>query len=172
MSDTNLKRRASLEQEKQEDLKNSQNMNNQSHRPLFDTATLSKGKYSQRDEQMIYDNYNNNDQMNDEDGNSYNDDGFFGGPGTYHGGPDQIKWKTVVLAVSLFVLGIVFLVVGFVANAENSPFPEKDRSSTRLAGFILAGLLLIPGSYGLFTIVQIYRRVPGYSWAMLPDPDD
>jgi hypothetical protein len=98
------------------------------------------------------------------------DDDFINGPGRIHGSR-RTPYKTIALAITLFVLGLIFLIVGLVANSDNSPVPEKDRSSTKLASFILAGLLLTPGVYGVWVIIMIYSNVPGYNWAMIPDPD-
>lgn len=64
-------------------------------------------------------------------------------------------WRTAIIATLLFVVGLVFLLLGLLH------FRSYDRQ-TFVAFVVLGSIAFIPGAYAAFNIVQWYRGVPGF----------
>lgn len=72
-----------------------------------------------------------------------------------------MPWKELALSVGLFLGGTTLLLFGI-------GMAYFQDASEALPLFMLGALLFIPGSYHSFIFLMIFRKVPGYSYDMIP----
>ena len=70
--------------------------------------------------------------------------------------------KTVLLTVFLFVIGLLFLVLGGVYYGI-----DRTRST---AFFVIAAVTVLPGGYQAYIITRILRGDGGYRFSAIPNP--
>lgn len=64
-------------------------------------------------------------------------------------------WRTTLVALALFLLGISFLLTGILH------FWDYDRD-TSIAFITVGSIAFLPSCYAAFNIIQWYRGVPGF----------
>mmetsp|Transcript_37035 Transcript_37035/g.104490 ORF Transcript_37035/g.104490 Transcript_37035/m.104490 type:complete len:98 (-) Transcript_37035:123-416(-) len=72
----------------------------------------------------------------------------------------QVPWREFVLSVSLFAIGITFLLCG--ANVF-----WRTSLSESLPFSVLGALCFIPGAYHTFIFYAVFMKIPGYSYDMI-----
>ena len=69
--------------------------------------------------------------------------------------------KTVLLTLFLFIIGLLFLVLGFV-------YYNLDRTRST-AFFVIAAITVIPGGYQTYYIYRILKGDGGYRFSAIPN---
>ncbi|KAF9901383.1 hypothetical protein EC991_006234 [Linnemannia zychae] len=82
----------------------------------------------------------------------------------------KIPWKSIALAITLLVLGVVGLTIGSLLKVGILTSPEWLDKGTPL--LILGALCFIPGSYHVGLAYYAYQEYEGYSFSHIPDLDD
>lgn len=79
--------------------------------------------------------------------------------------PQEIPWKSLFLAGSLLIGGIMLLLVGsFIVSGY-----VDMKYSDRMWPMIILGLLMfIPGAYHIRIAYYAFKKVPGYSFSDIP----
>jgi len=78
---------------------------------------------------------------------------------------NRVPYKTILLALLLTISAFIFFSVG-------SSLWLRGKFSDSVVYFLLGTLVFIPGSYHLFIYVQLVRKVPGYTYDMIPTFND
>ena len=73
--------------------------------------------------------------------------------------------KTTLCASLLFILGLIFLILGFSYFFSSS----QDKGLPLL---ILGSIMFIPGSYASYIIYGTWRGWPGFDFSQIPSYDD
>lgn len=82
----------------------------------------------------------------------------------------KVPYKSILLAVALFTIGITLLVVGsLLVSGYWIPAEYADRTIPVL---ILGCIAFIPGSYHTYIAWASYRHYVGYSYNQIPSFDD
>ncbi|KAG0226690.1 hypothetical protein BGW42_003480 [Actinomortierella wolfii] len=82
----------------------------------------------------------------------------------------QLPWKSIALAVLLFVLGIVGLVIGSLLKVGILTSADWLDKGTPL--LILGALCFIPGAYHVVLAYYAYQEYDGYTFDQIPDFDE
>ncbi|PRP87572.1 hypothetical protein PROFUN_04599 [Planoprotostelium fungivorum] len=64
--------------------------------------------------------------------------------------------KMVIISLILLVLGVIFLILGFVSLGE-----QHDESGRTIALIVVGFICILPGGYSVWMLVQAYRN-PSY----------
>mmetsp|Transcript_91114 Transcript_91114/g.262756 ORF Transcript_91114/g.262756 Transcript_91114/m.262756 type:complete len:96 (+) Transcript_91114:89-376(+) len=72
----------------------------------------------------------------------------------------KVPWKEVFLSVTLLFVGSSFLICG-------GCMAWKDGIMEAAPLLTLGTLCFIPGSYHTFLFIQIFRKVPGYTFDLI-----
>ncbi|XP_071476238.1 transmembrane protein 230-like [Diadema setosum] len=83
--------------------------------------------------------------------------------------PPKIPWRSIGVAIILFIMGTVLLTVGALLFTGVIPNDNEDRLWPIM---ILGVLLFIPGAYHVRLAFYAYRGYKGYSFEDIPDYDD
>lgn len=67
----------------------------------------------------------------------------------------SFPWRTVLVAIFLFVLGLTFLLTGLLH------FWDRERGVS-IAFVSIGCLAFLPGAYITFNLIQVARGVPGF----------
>lgn len=82
----------------------------------------------------------------------------------------KVPYKSILLAIALFVIGSVLLVVGSLLVAGIIiPAEYADRTIPVL---VLGVIAFLPGSYHTYIAWATFRRYNGYSYSDIPNFDD
>jgi uncharacterized membrane protein len=93
---------------------------------------------------------------------------FFGGiAGWFRAGdpPPKTHRKSMAIMTALLIFGFAFVTMWVLALLEIGIWAQI-RSPGSMAG--CAFLTLCPGLYAAWVTVCCWRRIPGYSWGMIP----
>eukprot|EP01012_Entosiphon_sulcatum_P048264 TRINITY_DN6670_c0_g1_i1.p2 TRINITY_DN6670_c0_g1~~TRINITY_DN6670_c0_g1_i1.p2 ORF type:complete len:100 (-),score=23.35 TRINITY_DN6670_c0_g1_i1:49-348(-) len=74
----------------------------------------------------------------------------------------EIPRKTLVLSSVLFIGGATLLTIGTIC---------LHHCEEALGLFILGLIMILPGFYSMFILLNFVRGVRGYSWQQLPQTD-
>ncbi|KAF9954307.1 hypothetical protein BGZ72_004697 [Mortierella alpina] len=128
-----------------------------SHKPISGVKKLvqrtKKMRFPRRANQFL--------QMQDDNGYS---------AGQFMAPNPQIPWKSIVLAVILFVIGAVGLTIGALLKVGIIVSPDWLDKGTPL--LVLGALCFIPGAYHVGLAYYAYQEYEGYSFSHIPDMDD
>eukprot|EP01111_Echinosteliopsis_oligospora_P019585 TRINITY_DN9544_c0_g1_i1.p1 TRINITY_DN9544_c0_g1~~TRINITY_DN9544_c0_g1_i1.p1 ORF type:complete len:135 (-),score=20.61 TRINITY_DN9544_c0_g1_i1:130-534(-) len=75
---------------------------------------------------------------------------------------------TILASITLLLLGIIFLAVGIDGLFDKTAY----FSGTPLSFVVVGGICLVPGAYGIYMIVNIIRKAPGFHFDQMPSYDD
>uniref|UniRef100_A0A7E4V9B0 Transmembrane protein 230 n=1 Tax=Panagrellus redivivus TaxID=6233 RepID=A0A7E4V9B0_PANRE len=79
----------------------------------------------------------------------------------------EVPWAALLLAVSLTLIGSFLLIV-----FTNSYLYGGDKAETvSISVFLIGWIAFIPGFYHLVIAYYAYHKVPGYSYADIPNFD-
>ncbi|KCV73342.1 hypothetical protein H696_00881 [Fonticula alba] len=78
----------------------------------------------------------------------------------------QIPWKSVLVAIMLFVLGAILLTLASLLFTGHLGDAKHDDRIIPL--FVLGSLVFIPGFYHVWIAVATWRGQSGYSWSQIP----
>mmetsp|Transcript_10775 Transcript_10775/g.37543 ORF Transcript_10775/g.37543 Transcript_10775/m.37543 type:complete len:110 (-) Transcript_10775:34-363(-) len=79
-------------------------------------------------------------------------------------GPNDVPWRTVLMAVTLFAVGTVFLVLGV-----NALKVDRERA---IAMIVLGSICFLPGSWASYNLYGTWKRWPGFRYDYVPSYDD
>ncbi|RUS34414.1 UPF0414 transmembrane protein C20orf30 [Jimgerdemannia flammicorona] len=83
--------------------------------------------------------------------------------------PSEIPYKSIVLAIFLFVVGSTGIIIG--ALIETGYIQAADWLDRGMPFLILGLILFIPGSYHVYLAWYAWHNTPGYDFGMIPDLD-
>eukprot|EP00440_Ansanella_granifera_P036425 gb/GFBE01039524.1/.p1 GENE.gb/GFBE01039524.1/~~gb/GFBE01039524.1/.p1 ORF type:complete len:107 (+),score=20.99 gb/GFBE01039524.1/:1-321(+) len=84
--------------------------------------------------------------------------GFFKEPPALR--PPKVPVKELLLALVLFVVGVVCLLCGANVFFRTSLYEAMPLN-------LIGGLCFIPGAYHSFIFLMVFKKVPGYSYDMI-----
>eukprot|EP00919_Chromeraceae_sp_WS-2016_P062029 GHVR01146944.1.p1 GENE.GHVR01146944.1~~GHVR01146944.1.p1 ORF type:complete len:127 (-),score=19.79 GHVR01146944.1:53-376(-) len=79
--------------------------------------------------------------------------------------PPKVPWRTLLMAIFLFIVGTVFLLMGLNVIVQ-------FRYGECIPFMIIGCICFIPGSYYVFMFIQIFRGIKGYNYDDIPSYDD
>ncbi len=83
--------------------------------------------------------------------------------------PPKVPWKSIVVAMIMFVMGTTLLIIGALLVSGHISTQYSDR----LWPVIFLGVILfVPGFYHVRLALYAYKGYPGYSFDDIPDYDD
>ncbi|KAF9563287.1 hypothetical protein EC968_004900 [Mortierella alpina] len=82
----------------------------------------------------------------------------------------RLPWKSIILAVVLFLIGAVGLTIGALLKVGIIVSPDWLDKGTPL--LVLGALCFIPGAYHVGLAYYAYQEYEGYSFSHIPDMDD
>ncbi|KAF9359937.1 hypothetical protein BGX26_010982 [Mortierella sp. AD094] len=83
---------------------------------------------------------------------------------------NSIPWKSILLAFTLLIIGIVGLTIGSLLKVGVLDSPEWLDKGTPL--LIIGSICFIPGAYHVVLAYYAYKEYDGYSFSLIPDLDD
>eukprot|EP00168_Porphyra_purpurea_P009070 TRINITY_DN2198_c0_g1_i12.p4 TRINITY_DN2198_c0_g1~~TRINITY_DN2198_c0_g1_i12.p4 ORF type:complete len:118 (-),score=26.50 TRINITY_DN2198_c0_g1_i12:187-540(-) len=87
------------------------------------------------------------------------------GGGPLPGGRARLPWRTIVVALLLFGIGLTFLLLG------GLHFWDRDRD-TGVAFLVIGSLCFLPGSYATYNLWHAWRGTPGFHFHQMAEFDD
>lgn len=81
----------------------------------------------------------------------------------------RVPWKSVILAVALFVMGTLLLVLGSLLVTGHIDEQYSDRTWPLI---ILGALMFVPGAYHSYICYYAFKGCDGYSFENIPSFDE
>eukprot|EP00668_Euglena_longa_P038394 GGOE01049398.1.p2 GENE.GGOE01049398.1~~GGOE01049398.1.p2 ORF type:complete len:129 (+),score=35.56 GGOE01049398.1:28-414(+) len=77
---------------------------------------------------------------------------------------NKVPRKMLMLSSFLFLGGCVLLTIATICTLHT-------QCEQTLGLWILGGIMMLPGGYSMFILVNYVRKVRGYHWKLLPESD-